>query len=186
MPRAKPTRSDAVRNRTRVLDAAVAVFADEGVGASTETIAARAGVGIGTVFRHFPTKTALLGAVLAHMFDELKHAATAGLSAADPGSAFFSVLERILEHAATKKAVADALGGAAMDIHRRAFIGGVRDAMSNLLARAQAAKAVRRDIGFDEVMAVIVGASRAADHAGGNARLRQRSVAIILDGLRAR
>jgi AcrR family transcriptional regulator len=185
MAQSKPTRSDALRNRTRVIDAAVGVFSEEGVSASTETIAERAGVGVGTVFRHFPTKTDLLAAVLAHMFEELTRAANTGLASSDPGSAFFGVLTRIIDQAATKKAVSEALGGQANEVHRRAYIGGFREAMSNLLARAQAAKVVRRDVGIEEVMAVIVAAFRAADHAGSDAGLRRRSVAVIFDGLRA-
>lgn len=180
-----PRRSDAVRNRIRVLDAAVAVFAEEGVAASTQTIADRAGVGVGTVFRHFPTKRDLLAAVLAHMFGELTRAAEDGLDAGDPGEAFFAVLDRIIEHSGTKKAVADALGGDAIDLHRRAFMGGFRDALSRLLAQAQDAGAVRTDVGIDEVTAVIIAASRAAEHAGTDAARRHRFVAVVFDGLRS-
>lgn len=184
MPSTKPTRSDAIRNRTRVLDAAVEVFAAEGVAASTETIATRAGVGAGTVFRHFPTKGNLLAAVLAHMFEELERVTTAALAAPDPGSAFFAVVERLVESAATKRAVADELGEAAHAIKRGGHLQGFRDAMAKLLARAQESGTVRKDVSRDEIVAVIAAASRAAEHAGKNARLRKRSVSIVLDGLR--
>jgi AcrR family transcriptional regulator len=182
----KPSRSDAVRNRARVVEAAVAVFTDEGTAASTERIAARAHVGIGTVFRHFPTKTALLEAALVYMFEELTRSTTAAVSAADPGAAFFDVLGRIIDGAATKRGIADALGGAAADIHRRSLAGGFRDALSSLLASAQATTTVRPDVGVDEVIALIVAAAHAAEHAGTNNRLRDRSVALIFDGLRTR
>jgi AcrR family transcriptional regulator len=179
-----PTRSDALRNRTRVLDAALAVFAAEGVAASTETIAARAGVGVATVFRHFPTKAELLAAVLDHMFEELERMTTDALAAPDPGSAFFALVTRLVDQAATKRAVAEALGETAHAIKRRGHGDGFRVAMAKLLARAQEAGTVRRDVGRDEIVAVIAAASRAAEHAGSNARLRKRSVAIVLDGLR--
>ncbi len=184
MPPTKPTRSDAIRNRTRVLDAALAVFAAEGVAASTETIAARAGVGAGTVFRHFPTKADLLAAVLAHMFDEFERVTTAALAAPDPGAAFFAVVERLVEQTTTKRAVAEALGEAAHAVKRGGHVEGFRAAMAKLLARAQESGTVRKDVGRDEIIAIIAAASRAAEHAGDNARLRKRSVAIVLDGLR--
>ena len=177
-------RADAQRNRARVVDAAVEVFAAQGVAASTEAIAERAGVGIATVFRHFPTKADLLVAVLTRHFAELTEAARAAASADDPGAAFYDVMRHIVEGAASKKALADALGGAAQEIHRSAYVGQFRPAMTALIERAQRAKAVRKDVGTDEVMAIIVAATRAAEHAGSNAALRKRSVAIVFDGLR--
>ena len=182
----KSTRSDAVRNRQRTLDAAAAVFAEQGVSASTETIAARAGVGVGTVFRHFPTKASLLSAVLAHMFDELIEAAGVALAAQDPGTAFFDLLQHIVEQAGTKRAIADVLGSAAKEMSQRVYLGGLRETIAELLARAQAAGAVRDDVGVDEVVAVIAAALRAAEHAVNNASLQRRVVGVVFDGLRPR
>lgn len=177
-------RADAERNRARVVEAAVAVFAAEGVAASTETIAKRAEVGIATVFRHFPTKADLLVAVLSHHFDELTASAEAALQARDPGAALYDLLHHIVDGAESKKAIADGLGGLAPELHRRKYLGGFRQAMTALIERAQALGAVRDDIGTEEVMAVIVAASRAAEHAGSNASLRRRTVSVIFDGLR--
>ena len=111
---------------------------------------------------------------------------TVALAAPDPGSAFFAVAERLVDQAATKRAVAEALGEAAHAVKRQ----GPRRRVSAksfaaLLVRAQEAGTVRRATSaVDEIVAVIAAASRAAEHAGKNARLRKRSVAIVLDGLR--
>lgn len=176
----RASRSDAVRNRARVLDAALAVFTAHGAGASTALVARRAGVGAGTVFRHFPTKDELLAAVLAHLCDPLAAAARAGLDAEDPGAAFFAVLERVIDQAATKKAIAGGIAGDALEVRRRGLARGFRD------ARAQRAAAVRRDVGIDEVMAVLVAVSRATEHAGRDVALRRRTLGVIFDGLRPR
>lgn len=186
MPHKKPPRRDAVRNRQRALAAAAAVFAEEGVGASTETVALRAGLGVGTIFRHFPTKDDLLRAVLANMFDELTEATVAALADDDAGPAFFTLLQRIVEQAAAKRAIADALGGLVVQMSQRFFLGGFRKALAELLSRAQAGGAVRKDLGVDEVVAVLVAATRAAEHAASSAGLQRRVVGLVFDGLRAR
>jgi AcrR family transcriptional regulator len=174
-PKAKAVRSDSVKNRAAVLDAATAVFAQHGADASTEQIAARAGVGVGTVFRHFPTKNELLEAVLARMLEELAAFARARLDDKDAGDAFFRALERVVDAAHAKKAVADGLISAGVEIRRRAWAAGLREAVAALLARAQKKKAVRDDVTIDHVMALVAAASRAQD---------ETVVAVIFDGLR--
>jgi AcrR family transcriptional regulator len=179
-------RSDALENRERVLDAAEHVLSEKGASASTEDVAARAGVGIGTVFRHFATKNELLEGVLARVLERLAQTARDHLEGADPGAAFFAVLEHVVEQAPLKKAVASGLSGAGLEIKRRAAAGPLRAALAELLRRAQKAKAVRSDVGVEEVMAMVIAASRAAEHAGRDRGLQKRSVGIILDGLRPR
>ena len=181
-----PLRADAARNRDRILDVAAEVFGEQGADAHTEEIAVRAGVGVGTVFRHFPTKAELLQAVLERMFEHLTEAARRGLEASDPGEAFFGALMRLVDGAAAKKAVADALSSAGVDPRKRAWAGPLRDALSELLGRAQAAGAVRADLSVTELMAVVVAASRAAEYAGKDKSLRRRCTALVLDGLRTR
>jgi AcrR family transcriptional regulator len=179
-------RSDAQRNRTRLLEVAEQVLAERGTAASTEEIAARAGVGVATVFRHFPTKELLLEAVLVKMFDALVEGATAKLEEEDAGRAFFDVLTHIVEQSPAKKAVVDALSESGVDVRKRAWAGGLRDAITKLLTRAQKAKAVRGDVGIDEVMAVVVGASRAVEHlAHADAVVRKRTLGILLGSLRS-
>jgi AcrR family transcriptional regulator len=178
-------RSDAARNRELVLDAAAAVFSEGGTNASTEEVARLAGVGVGTVFRHFPTKEMLLAAVLERMFERLTDAARHGLDAADAGKALFDVIDGIVHAAAVKKALADALSSAGVDLRRRSWAGPLRETLAQLLLRAQCVGAAREDVGITELMAVIVAASRVAEFAGNDSALRKRAIAVVFDGLRA-
>jgi AcrR family transcriptional regulator len=182
----KPLRADARRNRARVLRAAEEIFAAHGVSAPTEQVARHAGVGVGTVFRHFPTKEALLEAVLVQRFGRLAEEARALADAEEPGAAFFDFLSRIVHQSAAKNAFADALTRAGVDVESAvAHVGReLWTALDTLRTRAQRAGAVRHDVGTGEVVALIVGASRAAEYASGNPDVRARAVAVILDGLR--
>ncbi|MFF4234562.1 TetR/AcrR family transcriptional regulator [Actinomadura geliboluensis] len=180
----RPLRADALRNRAKVLAAAEEVFAARGTSASTEEVARRAGVGIGTVFRHFPTKESLLEAVLVALLERLAGEAEELRSAADPGAAFFGFLSRVVAQAAAKQAVTEALAEAGVDA--RAATGragpGLRAALAVLLERAQEAGAVRADADLEVVMALLVGMSYAAGHAGA----REDVLRIAFDGLRPR
>ncbi|GAA5189789.1 TetR/AcrR family transcriptional regulator [Rugosimonospora acidiphila] len=182
----KPLRADARRNRARVLEAADDVFAAKGVSASTEEIARRAGVGVGTVFRHFPTKEALLQAVLVERFGRLAEQARGLAGAPAPGPALFDFLHHIVAQSATKNVFTDALTKAGVEVEEMVAEVGreLWSALDTLLTRAQGAGAVRDDIRTGEVIAVIVGASRAAEYAGRDPDLQARAVAVIFDGLR--
>jgi AcrR family transcriptional regulator len=184
----RPLRADARRNRSRVLEAADEVFAAVGVTASTEEVARRAGVGVGTVFRHFPTKEALLEAVLVGRMGRLAAQARELAAAADPGGVFYDFLTRVVGQSAMKNAVSDALSRAGVDVPTVVSDIG-RDlwhALGTLLTRAQQSGAVRDDIRPDDLIAVVVGASRAAEYASRDPDLRSRAIAVILDGLRPR
>ncbi|GAA2157528.1 TetR/AcrR family transcriptional regulator [Actinomadura napierensis] len=178
----KPLRADALRNRAKVLAAAEDVFAAQGTSASTEEVARRAGVGIGTVFRHFPTKESLLEAVLVALLERLAAQARDLASAADPGEAFFGFFARVVAQAATKQAVTDALAEAGVDAREATGRTGpdVKAAIGTLLERAQRAGAVRADIGPSEVTALLAGISYAAGRAGGSDDVLR----IAFDGLR--
>jgi AcrR family transcriptional regulator len=181
----RPLRADARRNRALLLDAAEAVFAANGVSASTEEVARAAGVGVGTLFRHFPTKEALLEAVYRGRLRRMAEAARELSTAEDPGTAFFDFIADAVAHSASKIAVADALTEAGIDLSTASAEEAheVAGALETLLVRAQRAGAVRPDVGLPELIALLVGASRAAEHAGAD-QLRTRIVGIILDGLR--
>jgi len=99
-------RADAVANRRRVLAAAQEVFAEQGVEASTETVARRAGVGVGTVFRHFPTKRDLVEHTLAAHLDELAEGARVAGTGDDAVAALTGLVAEMAEHAPTKLAMA--------------------------------------------------------------------------------
>ena len=181
-------RADARRNRASILAAAEAVFAAKGTSASTGEVARAAGVGIGTVFRHFPTKEDLLSAIIVARVERLTEAARALASAEDAGAAFFSFFEQMVEQSASKKAFADALSVAGIDVKSviAPALRDLRHAISALLTRAQEAGAVRPDIGVDEALALFKGASHAAEHAPRDGALQARTLAIIFDGLRPR
>jgi AcrR family transcriptional regulator len=184
----RPLRADAQKNRARVLAAAEEVFAARGVTASTEDVAREAGVGIGTVFRHFPTKEALLEAVIVsrlRRFADEAHALAAATTA-DPGHNFFTLVWRAVDQSTVKNAVAAALADAGVDLTpaTQPIMAEVRNSLDVLLTRAQQACAVRDDVGVDEVVALLIGAARAAESTGGDQTVLMRTVAIICDGLR--
>ena len=182
---ARPLRADARRNRERLLAVAEEVFATKGTGASTEEIARQAGVGIGTVFRHFPTKEALLAAVFLGRFERLGEQARALSAAAEPGPAFFNFFTLVVDQASVKNTFADALEQAGVDVEgvTSGVSGQLGAALGELLRRAQAAGAVRGDLGVAELKALLVGASRAVEYAG-DPDTRSRTLAVFLDGLR--
>jgi AcrR family transcriptional regulator len=183
-----PLRADAVRNRAKLLDVAEAVFAARGAGVSTEEIAREAGVGVGTLFRHFPTKAALLQAVYVGRLERLAVEAEELLAGDRPGAAFFDFFTAVVDQAETKNAFADALAEAGVDVGTASSEtnGRLRTALAGLLDRAQQAGAVRSDVGVGELTALLVGASRAVAHAGDDRTVRDRVLTVLLDGLRAR
>jgi len=185
-PVVKGLRADARRNRARLLAVAEDVFAERGPSASTADIAAAAGVGIGTLFRHFPTKEALLEAVFVERLRLLIEEARELLSSPDPGQAFFAFFRSVLDQAHSKRAIADALADAGIDINNSlpGVKGDLNAALEALLVRAQHAGAARDDIGISELLALLLGAARAVEQLGGNAELQDRTLEVILDGLR--
>lgn len=182
--RRRAPRTDAQANRARILDVAEEVFGAGGEAASTEEVARLAGVGIATVFRHFPTKAALLEAVLVRRFTRLRERAEALLGADDPGRAFFDFFGHLVTDAATKIAIGDALLDAGGDRESvSAAAQALRRAVGALLDRAQRAGKVRDDVELPEVYALLVGTSRAAAHTALDDEVRGRVLAIVYDGL---
>ena len=181
-------RTDARTNRERILTVAEEVFGRGGDTASTEEVARRAGVGIATVFRHFPTKTALLRAVLIGRLNRLRDQAGVLLDATDPGAAFFEFFGTVVADAAGKLAIANALVDAGGD-NDPEVIGAAHElhaSVGALLDRAKQAGAVRADAAQPEVYALLVGTSRAAAYAALDAEVRGKALAIVFDGLRPR
>jgi AcrR family transcriptional regulator len=181
-------RADARRNRERVLRTAQQVFAADGLGVSLDEIARRAGVGPGTVHRHFPAKEALYLAVAIDQLEQLAAEAKVLAATGDPATAFFTQLSRMVASGAENVAVKSALAAAEFDLRTAApdVAVDLTNRVADLLGRAQAANAVRADVTVEEVMALVAGAFAAIRHAGAEAS-RQRSAHIaqlILDGLR--
>jgi AcrR family transcriptional regulator len=183
---ARPLRADAQRNRARILDAAETVLAAQGLAAPIDDVAREAGVGIGTVYRHFPTKEALFEAVVVNRVQRLVEDAEALGDADDPGDAFFGFLERWAEHSATSKALSDGLADTGVDL--KAATSDVkqqlRDAVQHLLSRAQRAGEVRSDARIDDLWSLLAGVCLAAAHNGYDPTLRARALAVVCDGLR--
>ena len=182
----KPRRADAVRNRARILEAAEAVFPASGMATPVEEIARQAGVGIGTVYRHFPTKEALFEAILVSRIERLTEEAGSLSSATDAGAAFFELFGRMVEEAAARRAFADALAHAGVDVKGATSAAGqqlLRE-LGALLTRAQQAGAVRHDVDLDRVTALLVGACLAAEHGNLDRGLQAGALAIVFDGLR--
>jgi AcrR family transcriptional regulator len=177
----RPLRADAQRNRDKVLRAARDVFAVSGFGAPVDEIAARAGVGPGTVYRHFPTKEALFEAVVAARLADLIADARGRAGSDDPGTAFFGFLEKIAGEAATKRDMPDAItiaGSLQSDL---------RAALSVLLDRAQQAGAVRAGITTGDLIVLLkslFNTMRDASAGELDPAMRGRLLAVIVDGLR--
>jgi len=182
----RPLRADAERNRQRVLEVAQAVFAAEGLAVPIDEIARRAGLCVGTLYRHFPTKEALFEAIVIGRMQALVDEARACLGAKEPGEAFFGLLGRMIQEGALKRDFIDALAGTGFDVARA--LGGIKKelhaTLEQLLKRAQRAKAVRRDVDIRELMALVMGAFTALERLGVDARGRERLLAIVIDGLR--
>jgi AcrR family transcriptional regulator len=176
----RPGSRDAAANRQLILAVADEVFSAGGESASTEEVARLAGVGIGTVFRHFPTKPALLEAVLTRRFDRLRDRADA---AGGPGGLrdFFTYA---VADAPAKLTIAGAFLEAGGDPKSgRAASNALREALGRLLERARAAGDVRADVGPAELYALLIAASRGAALAPDDAELRNRILAVVFRGL---
>jgi AcrR family transcriptional regulator len=180
-------RSDAARNRARVLDVAYEAFAAEGLGVPIDEIARRAGVGAGTVYRHFPTKESLFQAIVANRIERLVDHARSLTDARDPGDALFAFLATMVAEGATDQGLVDALAGVGFDLAEAAPGAEQRfmAALGDLLTGAQQAGAVRSDIDPHDLKTLLVGC-QAMQQYSGDADVTDRVLAIVRDGLKAR
>jgi AcrR family transcriptional regulator len=170
----KPLRADARRNRAKILDAAGQVFAERGVAASTEEVAAKAGVAIGTEFRHLPTKQDLLGAILKDLLADLTSAGDTDL---------FAFFARVVTAAAEKKVVVELLAREGVAVGVEGPVAALGDTVDGLLAAAREAGAVRADVRLDEVLALLTATAQGALRGGWPADLRERVLARVFAGL---
>jgi AcrR family transcriptional regulator len=182
-------RADARRNRERVLRAAQQAFASDGLDVAIDEIARRAGVGPGTVHRHFPTKEALYLAVAIDMIRQLVAEAQV-LAGTDDPAALFTLLSRMITTGAENAVVKSALAAAEFDLRSAApdLAEALTGHVADLLDRAHAAGVARPDTTVEEVMALVAGAFAAIRHAGAETDpARSAHLArVVLDGLRPR
>ncbi len=176
----RPQRADARRNFDALLAAARDAFATKGVDASLEEIARQAGVGIGTLYRNFPTRQDLVKAVYLGEIEELCIAAE-DVADLPPWEALTTWLRRFVEYAATKRAIHESLNRDA-DIFRDARAA-MYEAGTPLLDRAQEAGEARKDLSFDDLLRMVSGLTGAGFV---DQEQRDRVTAIALDGVRAR
>jgi AcrR family transcriptional regulator len=180
-------RSDAARNRARVLDVAYEAFAADGLSVPIDEIARRAGVGAGTVYRHFPTKEALFQAIVANRIEQLVEHARALTDERDPGEALFAFLRTLVAEGATDQGLVEALAGVGFDL-----AGAAPDAeqlfmatLGQMLDRAQEAGAVRPDVSLPDLKTLLVGCQAMQRYSSDPASTR-RLLAVIRDGLESR
>ena len=184
---AKRPRADALRNRERVLATARELLSTEGMSVSFDEIARRVGVGVGTVYRHFPTRNALFEAVILGRIEEFTGRARAlAATGTDPGATFLEYLAHLVGEVALNQALCEALesdahaGFSVPEQTQQDF----RDVLGTLLRRAQAAGEIRDDVDLAGVLDLVLGAASAERRA----RLRgspNQLLAVILDGLRS-
>jgi len=179
---ARQLRADARRNRERLLAAADEVFSERGADASMDDVARRAGVGIGTLYRHFPTREALLAATVEDSMLVLARKGQSSMTTTSPVQALASFLEAIAEHARTYKGLAASLGVVLQS--GGAGCTQTSETCRHLLAEAQAAGEIRRDVDFDDLVCVVTAIALAAQETTSDSNRVRRLVAMFVDGLR--
>lgn len=185
---AKPLRADARRNRDQVLAVAREMLAVDGSSVSFDEIARRAGVGVGTVYRHFPTRNALFEAVVVGRVERLiERARILAAAQAAPEEAFRGYFADLVGEVTLNQALCEALddGDAAATAMPDPLRGDFIRSFETLLAQAKDAGAVRGDVDIADVLDLVVGAAAAQRRAHARSAPSQL-IAIVLDGLRVR
>jgi AcrR family transcriptional regulator len=177
-------RVDAQRNIDSLLEAAKTVFGTSGVDAPAKQIADLAGVGVGTLYRHFPQRSDLVKAVFQREVDACADAASALAAAHDPGVALAHWLHRYTEFIATKRGLASALhsGDPAFDALPDYFMGRLGPALESLLQAAAASGEIRADVSPQDLLYAVANLCLARSDEG--AAYSRRMVALLIDGLR--
>ena len=179
-------RADAQKNRERIVKAARELFGRYGLAVSMEEIARDADIGMGTLYRHFPDKKALFEAVVLDRLEASILEAREKLHSPDAGEAFFSYMSRLVQEAAKRKDLLDALTRSDIDVQsltadvsRR-----LQKAIAKLLRAAQRTGSVRKDVDVEEIMIVLASACRAISLSGVGEERRLKVWHILSDGLR--
>ena len=182
IPSARPLRADARRNRERILKAARAEFAEQGIHSQIDDVAKRAKVGVGTVYRHFPTKEALLDAIVRERFEEIAGYALEALEREDAWEGFCDMIWRAAERNAVDMAFCEAV--ASTDKSSIVEEVGLMRSTDELIRRAKAQGKMRLDVTEQDVPLMMVGAS-AVMQMSPTPDAWRRYLTLMLDGLRA-
>jgi AcrR family transcriptional regulator len=184
--RVLPMRADAQRNRALILDAARTVFRRNGQSAQMDAIAETAGLGVGTLYRHFPTREALIAVLVQERLGRLVTSAQAATRANDPWEAFASLVWELATFEAEDRGMVDILTVSSVQLERPdASMTVLMESLGTVVARAQAAGQMRRDVSAQDVLVAVCGVGKMMESGSddGDGRWR-RLVRVILDGLR--
>lgn len=181
-----PRRSDALRNRDKLVAAAITVFTSQGVDAPLDAVARQAGVGNATMYRNFATREALLEAVLQETHADLARQADALLDVEPPFAAFERWLEVFLDYTQSLLGLPEPLMAGLNDEKSALYVAcaTMRESATCLLSRAQDAGQVRHDTQVDDLLAHALGIAWAAQHADDRSRQGKRLLGVLLDGIR--
>ncbi len=179
----KSLRADAKQNKEQILDAAYKIFSEKGTSIPISEIARQAGVGIGTVYRHFPSKEELFEAVNVSYKQKLTKRAKSLINNIDPGEAFFNFFTHIIEDGFTNKALKDALNTGMADFD---VLQDFQSTFSTLLTKAQQAKAVREDIDIKDLITLMMSLLFAIEERKDDLDTERfnKLMSIVSDGLR--
>ncbi|NJQ00603.1 TetR/AcrR family transcriptional regulator [Streptomyces sp. PLAI1-29] len=180
-------RADARRNHERLLTVARAAFTEHGTDTSLEEVARRAGVGVGTLYRHFPNRRALIGAVFHGEVEALADRARELLEAEEPCAALLDWLRALIDHSVTYRGLSRALmtASTAADCELSSCAVPVRAAGGELLARAQRAGATRAEVEIGDLIRLTNAIAIAVEESPGDPGLADRLLTLTLHGLRA-
>jgi AcrR family transcriptional regulator len=179
-------RADARRNREAVIVAAKKLFADEGLDAQMPDVARNAKVGVGTVYRHFPTKDDLIAALVAERFERLAQKARDGLEVEDAWAGIADFIRFAAELQADDRGLCEVMGSRPDMMDAAAHAAGLPELCEKLVKRAQRSGQLRRDLTWEDVPMIACGLGRITQASVGPATGRwPRLLEIILDGLRA-
>lgn len=178
-------RADAVRNRQKLLDAALRLFAEHGIDVPLDRIAKEAGVSIGTLYNHFADRGALLDAVLPERLAELERLAAESAHAADPWTGFSGFLEAMFASQAGDRAANEAMArGPLGDVDLMAECGRSGSAVRSVLDRAHEAGVVREDYAYDDLAALMVAVASVIRATPGDDLRWRRHLRFHLAGVR--
>ena len=182
----RPPRADARRNREAVIAAAKQLFADQGLDAQVPDVAKAAKVGVGTVYRHFPTKDDLIAALVAERFERFADKARAGLEAPDAWEGIADFIRFAAQIQADDRALCEVMGSRPELMGAAAQAAGLPELAEKLVSRAQRSGQLRADLDWEDIPMIACGLGTATHAAPPSSVGRwPRLVEIILDGLRA-